>query len=171
MRSSRAWALPVTAAPGLTAPVVEGQMRALERAYAKAGVSPATVGYVEAHGTGTALGDVVEIDALEPAIPGNWREPARMHRRLGQVDDRAHQMRRRSGGADQRLARALSQCFATHDRNRAAQSQARFERGPAQALHPEPALAASPSRSTAPGRRERIRIWRHQLPRRSRGVR
>jgi acyl transferase domain-containing protein/NAD(P)H-dependent flavin oxidoreductase YrpB (nitropropane dioxygenase family) len=49
---------------GLTAPVVEGQIRALERAYAKAGVSPATVGYVEAHGTGTALGDVVEIEAL-----------------------------------------------------------------------------------------------------------
>ncbi len=51
-------------ARGLTAPVVDGQMSALERAYAKAGVSPATVGYVEAHGTGTALGDVVEIEAL-----------------------------------------------------------------------------------------------------------
>jgi acyl transferase domain-containing protein/NAD(P)H-dependent flavin oxidoreductase YrpB (nitropropane dioxygenase family)/acyl carrier protein len=51
-------------ARGLTAPVVEGQTRALERAYAKAGVSPATVGYIEAHGTGTALGDVVEVEAL-----------------------------------------------------------------------------------------------------------
>ncbi len=51
-------------ARGLTAPVVEGQLRALKRAYAKAGVSPATVGYVEAHGTGTALGDVVEAEAL-----------------------------------------------------------------------------------------------------------
>jgi acyl transferase domain-containing protein/NAD(P)H-dependent flavin oxidoreductase YrpB (nitropropane dioxygenase family) len=51
-------------ARGLTAPVVDGQMRALERAYAKAGVSPSSVGYVEAHGTGTALGDVVEIEAL-----------------------------------------------------------------------------------------------------------
>ncbi len=51
-------------ARGLTAPVVEGQMRALERAYRKAGVSPSSVGYVEAHGTGTALGDVVEIEAL-----------------------------------------------------------------------------------------------------------
>ena len=49
---------------GLTAPVVEGQTRALERAYHKAGVSPATIGYVEAHGTGTALGDVVEVEAL-----------------------------------------------------------------------------------------------------------
>ena len=57
-------------ARGLTAPVVEGQMRALERAYAKAGVSPATVGYVEAHGTGTALGDVVEIEALGASSSG-----------------------------------------------------------------------------------------------------
>src|SRR4051812_49121382 len=51
-------------ARGLTAPVVDGQVRALERAYAQAGVSPGTVGYVEAHGTGTALGDVVELEAL-----------------------------------------------------------------------------------------------------------
>ncbi len=51
-------------ARGLTAPVVDGQMRALKRAYSKAGISPSTVGYVEAHGTGTALGDVVEIEAL-----------------------------------------------------------------------------------------------------------
>src|SRR5207302_10857515 len=51
-------------ARGLTAPVVDGQVRALERAYARAGVPPATVGYVEAHGTGTALGDVVEGESL-----------------------------------------------------------------------------------------------------------
>ncbi|APW58971.1 type I polyketide synthase [Paludisphaera borealis] len=49
---------------GLTAPGIEGQTRALERAYAEAAVDPATVGYVEAHGTGTAVGDVVEIAAL-----------------------------------------------------------------------------------------------------------
>ncbi|MGP0066164.1 MAG: type I polyketide synthase, partial [Isosphaeraceae bacterium] len=51
-------------ARGLTAPVVDGQIRAINRAYTKAGISPATVGYVEAHGTGTALGDFVEIEAL-----------------------------------------------------------------------------------------------------------
>ena len=49
---------------GLTAPSYEGQVRALERAYAEAGIDPATVGYIEAHGTGTAVGDVVEIEAL-----------------------------------------------------------------------------------------------------------
>ncbi len=51
-------------AKGLTAPRTEGQVRALRRAYAKAGVAPATVGYVEAHGTGTAAGDLAEVEAL-----------------------------------------------------------------------------------------------------------
>ena len=51
-------------ARGLTAPALEGQVRAVERAYARSGVEPSTVGYVEAHGTGTAVGDVVEINAI-----------------------------------------------------------------------------------------------------------
>ncbi len=51
-------------AKGLTAPGTEGQVRAVERAYAKAGVDPKTVGYVEAHGTGTAVGDVVEVNSI-----------------------------------------------------------------------------------------------------------
>ena len=49
---------------GLTAPRPEGQMRALQRAYAKAGVSPATVELIEAHGTGTAVGDQAEVASL-----------------------------------------------------------------------------------------------------------
>jgi acyl transferase domain-containing protein/NAD(P)H-dependent flavin oxidoreductase YrpB (nitropropane dioxygenase family)/NAD(P)-dependent dehydrogenase (short-subunit alcohol dehydrogenase family) len=49
---------------GLTAPHPEGQMRALRRAYAKAGVSPACVELVEAHGTGTVLGDQTEVQSL-----------------------------------------------------------------------------------------------------------
>jgi acyl transferase domain-containing protein/NAD(P)H-dependent flavin oxidoreductase YrpB (nitropropane dioxygenase family) len=62
-------------ARGLTAPVVEGQTRALDRAYTKAGISPATVGYVEAHGTGTALGDVVEIEALGTLLRSAGAKP------------------------------------------------------------------------------------------------
>ena len=49
---------------GLTAPRPEGQRRALERAYAAAGVSPAEVGLVEAHGTGTVVGDRTELATL-----------------------------------------------------------------------------------------------------------
>lgn len=49
---------------GLTAPRPAGQLRALRRAYAHAGISSATVGLIEAHGTGTRVGDAVEVEAL-----------------------------------------------------------------------------------------------------------
>ena len=49
---------------GLTAPRKDGQLRALERAYARASVCPADVGLVEAHGTGTVVGDRTELAAL-----------------------------------------------------------------------------------------------------------
>ncbi|WP_246258446.1 type I polyketide synthase [Amycolatopsis anabasis] len=49
---------------GLTAPRPEGQYRALARAYADAGLSPAEVGLVEAHGTGTVVGDATELTTL-----------------------------------------------------------------------------------------------------------
>lgn len=49
---------------GLTAPRPEGQRRALERAYARAGIAPADVGLVEAHGTGTVVGDSTELAVL-----------------------------------------------------------------------------------------------------------
>ena len=49
---------------GLTAPRKAGQERALERAYAQAGISPAAAGLVEAHGTGTVVGDKTELTAL-----------------------------------------------------------------------------------------------------------
>jgi acyl transferase domain-containing protein/NAD(P)H-dependent flavin oxidoreductase YrpB (nitropropane dioxygenase family)/NAD(P)-dependent dehydrogenase (short-subunit alcohol dehydrogenase family) len=49
---------------GLTAPRAEGQLRALRRAYAQAGFSPARVSLIEAHGTGTVVGDQTEAQAL-----------------------------------------------------------------------------------------------------------
>jgi acyl transferase domain-containing protein/NAD(P)H-dependent flavin oxidoreductase YrpB (nitropropane dioxygenase family) len=55
-------------AKGITAPRPEGQIRALERAYAAAGVNPATVGYYEAHGTGTMVGDRTEADSFNRVL-------------------------------------------------------------------------------------------------------
>ncbi|WP_420464623.1 SDR family NAD(P)-dependent oxidoreductase [Panacagrimonas sp.] len=49
---------------GMTAPRTEGQVRALKRAYRKAGFSPATLGLVEAHGTGTPVGDRTEAQTI-----------------------------------------------------------------------------------------------------------
>jgi acyl transferase domain-containing protein/NAD(P)-dependent dehydrogenase (short-subunit alcohol dehydrogenase family)/acyl carrier protein len=60
------------------APRIEGQVKALETAYAAAGIDPSTVGLVEAHGTGTRVGDKVEFQALcqvmgKPAENGGRR--------------------------------------------------------------------------------------------------
>ena len=52
----------------LTAPRPEGQQSALRRAYARAGISPSTVGLIEAHGTGTVVGDRTEIQSLTKAF-------------------------------------------------------------------------------------------------------
>jgi polyketide-type polyunsaturated fatty acid synthase PfaA len=51
-------------ASSVYAPRPEGQAKALTRAYARAGHSPATVELVEAHGTGTRAGDAAEVRAL-----------------------------------------------------------------------------------------------------------
>ncbi|MBW4586294.1 acyltransferase domain-containing protein [Aetokthonos hydrillicola Thurmond2011] len=46
------------------APRLEGQVKALERAYEDAGIPPTTVGLMEAHGTGTMAGDPTEFGSL-----------------------------------------------------------------------------------------------------------
>jgi 8-amino-7-oxononanoate synthase len=50
--------------PGGMTPQAPGQLLALRRAYAEAGVPAGEVGYLEAHGTATAIGDRVELAAL-----------------------------------------------------------------------------------------------------------
>ncbi|MGW7363448.1 type I polyketide synthase [Streptomyces sp. NPDC054841] len=52
------------AAPGPLAPTAEGQLRAMRRAYADAGLPPSAIGFIEAHGTGTTVGDRIEAEAL-----------------------------------------------------------------------------------------------------------
>ncbi|MFG2617246.1 SDR family NAD(P)-dependent oxidoreductase [Streptomyces sp. NPDC048507] len=60
---------------GLTAPRPEGQRRALERAYARAGVTPAEVGLIEAHGTGTVVGDSTELAVLSDLFTASGATP------------------------------------------------------------------------------------------------
>jgi len=52
------------AAPGIYAPTIDGQATAIRRAYANAGVDPATVTLIEGHGTGTPVGDRIELTGL-----------------------------------------------------------------------------------------------------------
>ncbi|MBI3941379.1 MAG: SDR family NAD(P)-dependent oxidoreductase [Chloroflexi bacterium] len=49
---------------GITAPNPVGQELAISRAWANAGLDPATVSLIEAHGTSTRVGDVVEVESL-----------------------------------------------------------------------------------------------------------
>ncbi|WP_405922693.1 type I polyketide synthase [Streptomyces sp. NBC_00035] len=53
---------------GYTAPSVEGQAAVIIDAQEVAGCAPDTISYVEAHGTGTALGDPIEVAALNQAF-------------------------------------------------------------------------------------------------------
>ena len=45
-------------------PSVKGQLKAIEQAWAKAGLPARDIGYIEAHGTGTPLGDKTELETL-----------------------------------------------------------------------------------------------------------
>ncbi|MBS0488762.1 MAG: acyltransferase domain-containing protein, partial [Proteobacteria bacterium] len=59
----------------MTAPRLEGQILALRRAYAQAGVDSSTIGLIEAHGTGTTLGDTTEIGALDTVFRADKAAP------------------------------------------------------------------------------------------------
>ena len=55
-------------APGIYAPTITGQMLAIQRAYDRAGVDPASVTMIEGHGTGTPKGDQIELSALKNVL-------------------------------------------------------------------------------------------------------
>lgn len=57
---------------GLTVPNPRAQEKVLRQALKNANLSPADVSYIEAHGTGTALGDPIELRALN-AVLGQGR--------------------------------------------------------------------------------------------------
>ncbi len=50
---------------GYMAPSVEGQIGAVAEAMALANIDSTSVKYIEAHGTGTAIGDPIEVEALQ----------------------------------------------------------------------------------------------------------
>lgn len=63
---------------GLTAPRVDGQIRAFDRAYTVGNVDRNSVGLIEAHGTGTALGDRAEMATIERFFGSETRNRIRL---------------------------------------------------------------------------------------------
>ncbi|MFE6097910.1 amino acid adenylation domain-containing protein, partial [Streptomyces massasporeus] len=59
---------------GFTAPSVAGQAQVIATAQNAAGISADSVGFIEAHGTGTALGDPIEVQALQEVFRGGERD-------------------------------------------------------------------------------------------------
>ncbi|UGA37323.1 hypothetical protein JOS77_25220 [Chromobacterium haemolyticum] len=62
-------------AKSIFAPRHEGQVKAMRRAYERAGISPAEIQLVEAHGTGTQSGDETEIKSLRAVFEAGGAQP------------------------------------------------------------------------------------------------
>ncbi|SER40824.1 type I polyketide synthase [Actinokineospora terrae] len=80
---------------GFTAPSVQRQAEVVADALADAGVPAGSVGYVEAHGTGTAIGDPIEVAALNTAfqvdgpLPENSCVLGSVKSNIGHLDEAA----------------------------------------------------------------------------------
>ncbi|MEA2782048.1 MAG: hypothetical protein QOK29_3592 [Rhodospirillaceae bacterium] len=59
---------------GFTAPSVDGQAAAIERALAGAGIDARRISYIECHGTATPLGDPIEIAGLAKAFSASTED-------------------------------------------------------------------------------------------------
>lgn len=66
---------------GYTAPSITGEMDVIRKALRQSGIQPEEIQYAETHGTGTALGDPIEISALDRA----WNTDQRQYCALGAV--------------------------------------------------------------------------------------
>ncbi|ATQ70969.1 MULTISPECIES: beta-ketoacyl synthase N-terminal-like domain-containing protein [Methylosinus] len=84
------------ASSGLTVPSGPAQREVIAAALADAGARAEEIGYVEAHGTGTALGDPIEIGALDATLGGGAAE-RRAPLVLGSVKTRIGHLEAASG--------------------------------------------------------------------------
>ncbi len=155
---------------GITAPNPVGQRLAVQRAWDVAGEDPATVAAVEAHGTSTRVGDATELQSLTDVF-GAAGATARSIA-LGSVKSNIGHLKAAAGAAGMfKMVRSL------HDKVLPPSLQ--LQRSEPQrrlghvAVRREQRIAglAGAVVGRASGRRERVRLRRHELPRRPRGTR
>ena len=83
---------------GITAPNIQGQLRALRRAYEDADLQPHEVDLFECHGTSTVVGDRVEVEALSQVI-GKGNRAERGPVRIGSVKSMIGHLKSAAGAA------------------------------------------------------------------------
>ncbi len=154
---------------GITAPNPIGQKICIERAWENAGLSPATVTLIEGHGTSTSVGDVVEVGRHGARTQGARGERPPDCARVGQIEHRAFEGRRRSCRHPENGARAARKGAAAERGLRASQSEYRFRALAALCQHGTASVdrdgGGCPAR-----RRQRVRIRRHQFSRCAGGI-
>ncbi len=157
---------------GITAPSAKAQERLLRQVYEGFGVDPRRIGYVEAHGTATALGDPIEVQALELGVRTRHVCPRpgkdRMRLGIGQGQHRPHRLRSRRRGDREGAAvheAPEARAFAALP---PVQSAHRFRALAVRSQHAIPRLG---ERCAAPGGNQLLRLLRHQRPCRDRGAR
>ena len=141
------------------------------RAYAQAGISPATVGLVEAHGTGTVAGDRAEVEALSRVLrarPGAAPQGCA----IGSVKSMIGHTKATAG-----VAGLIKAALALHHRVlpptlgvTTPNPKANFAGEPVLRQHRGAPVGPRRGRPPAPRGRQRLRLRRHELPRRARGV-
>ena len=155
------------ASSGLTVPNGLAQQAVVRQALRVAGVEPDDVSYVEAHGTGTALGDPIELEALD-AVFGTARPPDRPLV-LGSVKTNLGHLESASGVAGlMKVVLALRHGVIPPHLHFTSLTPRVSLRGPTPVV-PTSALPWPARRGPAPRGRERVRLQRDQRARRSRG--
>ena len=148
----------------MTAPRLEGQILALERAYARAGIRPSTVGLIEAHGTGTALGDASELAAVADVFLADGAAPQSCA--IGSVKSMVGHTKSAAGITGlMKVALALYHKTLPPTLHVEKPNPKLLEPGTPDFRQHRNAAVDSAGRHTAPRRRQRVRIWRHQFSR------
>lgn len=155
-------------AKSIFAPRLEGQIKAMNRAYERANVTPADIQLVEAHGTGTASGDKTEIKSLRAVYEACNLAPGSVA--IGSVKSQIGHTRCAAGAASMmKVALSLYHKVLPPTINVSKPSTDLIADGGPFYVNVEPRPWFQPA-GGAPCRAVRVRFRRHQLPRHCRGI-
>jgi acyl transferase domain-containing protein len=155
---------------GITAPNPVGQRLAIERAWRQAGMDPATASALEAHGTSTRVGDAAELESLTHVFGAAGAGQGTIA--LGSVKSNIGHLKAAAGTAGLfKMVMSLHEKVLAPSLNfQRSEPQRRLGEFAVPRQHRTARLAGTAGWRAA-RRRKRVRVRRHEFPRRARGVR